>query len=63
MAKSKPGKPGYVYQGKENDRLFKATCLHVDGFGCSNCDTKGEIARDGSGDRFCCRYHRCLKRT
>ena len=41
MAKSKPGKPGYVYQGRENDRLFKATCPHVDGFG-----TKGEIVRD-----------------
>ena len=46
MAKSKPGKPGYVYQGRENDRLFKATCPHVAGFGCSNCDTKGEIVRD-----------------
>ena len=46
MAQSKPGRPGYVYQGKENDRLFKATYPHVDGFRCSNCDTKGEIARD-----------------
>jgi len=46
MAKSKPGKPGYVHQGKENDRLFKATYPHIDGFGCSNCDTKGELARD-----------------
>lgn len=26
--------------------MFKATCPHVDGFGCSNCDSKGEIARD-----------------
>ena len=42
MAKSK----GYVYQGKENDRLFKATCPHIDGFGCSNCDPNGEIARE-----------------
>jgi nucleoside phosphorylase len=46
MAKPKPGKYGYVYQGKENDRLFKPTCPHVDGLGCSNCDTKGEITRD-----------------
>jgi nucleoside phosphorylase len=43
MAKSKPG---YVYQGKENDRLFKATYSHLDGFRCSNCDGEGEIARD-----------------
>jgi len=46
MAKSKPGKPGYVYQGKENDRLFKAIYPHIDGFECSNCDTEGELARD-----------------
>jgi len=46
MAKSKPGKPGYAYQGKENDRLFKAIYPHIDGFECSNCDTEGELARD-----------------
>jgi nucleoside phosphorylase len=46
MAKSKPGRHSYVYQGKENDRLFKATYPHVDGFGCSNCDTKEEVPRD-----------------
>jgi len=46
MAKSKPGKPGYVYQGRENDRLFKATYSHVDGFDCRNCDPGQKEPRD-----------------
>ncbi|OJD15769.1 hypothetical protein ACJ73_08948 [Blastomyces percursus] len=46
MSKSTPGRPGYVYQGKENDRFFKATYSHIDGFGCSNCDSDQEIQRD-----------------
>jgi nucleoside phosphorylase len=39
-------KSGYVYQGKENDRLFHAAYTHSDGLGCSNCDSTGLIARE-----------------
>ncbi|KAL2010787.1 hypothetical protein VTN00DRAFT_3505 [Thermoascus crustaceus] len=46
MAKSRPGRPSYMHQGEENDRLFKATSPHVDGFGCRNCDPDQEIPQD-----------------
>ena len=46
MAKSKPGKPGYVHQGEENDRLFKAIYPHIDRLDCSNCRSNQEILRD-----------------
>lgn len=46
MKKSRHGKPGYVYQGEENDRLFEAHYEHVEGFDCSKCDSHLEIARD-----------------
>jgi nucleoside phosphorylase len=46
MARPKPGKPGYVHQGKANDRLFKASYAHVGGLECNNCDSAEMIARD-----------------
>lgn len=46
MAKSRPGRPSYMHQGEENDRLFKAIYPHVDGFDCRNCDPDQEIPRD-----------------
>jgi hypothetical protein len=39
-------KPGYVHQGVENDRLFKATHEHVRGADCRHCDPREEIQRD-----------------
>jgi len=46
MARSKPGKPGYVYQGRENDRLFNALYPHAGGFECNNCNSEEMIARE-----------------
>lgn len=46
MARSKPGKPSYVHQGKESDRLFKASYPHFGGFECNNCDSAEMIPRD-----------------
>lgn len=46
MARSKPGKTSYVHQGKENDRLFKASYPHSGGFECNNCDSAEIIPRD-----------------
>ncbi|THX46709.1 Pfs, NACHT and ankyrin domain protein [Aureobasidium pullulans] len=47
MAKSKPGKPSYTYQGRENDRLFSSSFEHVGGGrGCKNCDQSQEIIRE-----------------
>ncbi len=43
MAKSKPGKPSYVHQGGENDRLFEPKYEHVDGLNCNKCDSHQEI--------------------
>jgi nucleoside phosphorylase len=39
-------KQGYVHQGFENDRLFKATYEHVHGADCRNCDPTEEIQRE-----------------
>ncbi|KAH8598562.1 hypothetical protein B0O99DRAFT_567007, partial [Bisporella sp. PMI_857] len=46
MAKSKPRKASYLYQGDENDRLFKAEYGHVDGFNCKDCDSQQEVSRE-----------------
>ncbi|KAG9516069.1 Pfs, NACHT and ankyrin domain protein, partial [Aureobasidium melanogenum] len=47
MAKSKPGKPSYAYQGREHDRLFKAAFEHVGGSRtCKDCLSSQEIVRE-----------------
>jgi len=46
MKKPRHGKPGYVHQGEQNDRLFEASHTHVEGSGCSNCDSHRAITRD-----------------
>ncbi|TIA37986.1 Pfs, NACHT and ankyrin domain protein [Aureobasidium pullulans] len=50
MAKSKPRQPGYVYQGQEKDRLFKASYSHMSGLGCKDCDPALEFLRDARED-------------
>ncbi|KAK4179297.1 hypothetical protein QBC36DRAFT_363412 [Triangularia setosa] len=45
MDKSKQN-PGYVHQGLNNDRLFKASCDHVPEPDYRGCDTANEIQRD-----------------
>ncbi len=55
MAKARPGKPSYAYQGREHDRLFQPKYGHAGGKTCSGCDASQEIERDerdttGSGD-------------
>jgi nucleoside phosphorylase len=37
---------GYVYQGFENDRLFKSSYVHVGGHDCRACDVTEEVERD-----------------
>lgn len=46
LAESKPGEPGYVYQGQENDRLFKASYIHVGDKGCDDCDPAQMVLRE-----------------
>ncbi|KAL4756031.1 uncharacterized protein BDW70DRAFT_166850 [Aspergillus foveolatus] len=46
MGKRSKQNPGYVHQGFDNDRLFKASYDHVPGPGCRNCDTADEVQRD-----------------
>jgi len=43
MAKSKPG---YQYQGEENDQLFKSTYDHVPGADCCYCDPNEKVQRE-----------------
>ncbi|SPO06915.1 uncharacterized protein DNG_09609 [Cephalotrichum gorgonifer] len=38
--------PGWVYQGSDNDRLFKASYEHTSGKDCSSCSAAEEIKRD-----------------
>jgi nucleoside phosphorylase len=45
MAKNEPGKPGYVYQGQDNDKLFEASYIHSSGVGCDDCDRTRTIPR------------------
>ena len=46
MGKKSKQNPGYMYQGSENDRLFKASYDHVPGPDCRGCDTANEVQRD-----------------
>jgi hypothetical protein len=45
MAKNEPDKPGYVYQGQDNDKLFEASYIHTSSMGCENCDSTRIIPR------------------
>jgi nucleoside phosphorylase len=49
MGKRSKQNPGYVHQGFDNDRLFKASCDHIPGPDCRGCDTADEIQRDPRG--------------
>ena len=46
MANSTKSVPGFVYQGCENDRLFKASYKHTGGRDCRGCDPHEELQRD-----------------
>ena len=46
MGKRSKQNPGYVHQGVDNDRLFKASSDHVLGPDCRGCDAVGEVQRD-----------------
>ncbi|KAJ6006651.1 Pfs NACHT and Ankyrin domain protein [Penicillium sp. IBT 35674x] len=46
MSKISKQNPGYIHQGFENDRLFKASCGHIPGPNCRGCGTAGEVQRD-----------------
>ncbi|KAL2784708.1 hypothetical protein BJX66DRAFT_343796 [Aspergillus keveii] len=45
MARPRQG-PGYVYQGTENDRLFRADYHHARGNDCKKCDAEKQIQRE-----------------
>ncbi|KAJ0420814.1 hypothetical protein BJY00DRAFT_283615 [Aspergillus carlsbadensis] len=45
MARPRQG-PGYVYQGVENDRLFRADYRHEQGNDCRACKAEKKIARE-----------------
>lgn len=46
MAKQTARKPGYVYQGAENDRLFVASSDHLGGADCRACREDDLVPRD-----------------
>ncbi|KAK4922629.1 hypothetical protein LTR66_016587, partial [Elasticomyces elasticus] len=46
MGKRSKQSPGYTHQGFDNDRLFQASCDHVPGADCWNCDTADQVQRD-----------------
>lgn len=46
LAKAKPGKPSYAYQGREHDKLFRPTYHHSQGRNCNSCDPAQEIERE-----------------
>lgn len=46
MAAPHDGRPGYVHQGEQNDRLFEATYMHAGGPNCDRCDAQKEVKRD-----------------
>jgi nucleoside phosphorylase len=46
MAKQTAKKPGYVYQGAENDRLFVASSDHLGGIDCRACREVDVVPRD-----------------
>jgi nucleoside phosphorylase len=45
MADSTDSKPGFVHQGFENDRLFKASYNHTQGRDCRECKPNEEVQR------------------
>ncbi|EAQ91377.1 hypothetical protein CHGG_03312 [Chaetomium globosum CBS 148.51] len=46
MGKTSKQSPGYIYQGIDNDRLFKTSSSHVAGPDCRGCHAAGEVQRD-----------------
>ena len=46
MAKSTKSAPGFVRQGYENDRPFKASYKHTGGCDCRDCDPYEELQRN-----------------
>jgi nucleoside phosphorylase len=46
MGKRSRQNPGYTHQGFNNDRLFTASCDHISGPDCRDCDTADEVQRD-----------------
>ncbi|PKY00089.1 hypothetical protein P168DRAFT_313597, partial [Aspergillus campestris IBT 28561] len=46
MARPRQG-PGYVYQGAENDRLFRADYQHESGADCRGCNAEKQVMREG----------------
>jgi nucleoside phosphorylase len=50
MAKNEPDKPGYVYQGQDNDKLFEASYIHSSSMGCDDCDPTRIIPRATRSD-------------
>jgi nucleoside phosphorylase len=40
------GSAGYVYQGSENDRLFRPSSTHQPGMNCVNCHISDQIQRE-----------------
>lgn len=46
LGKKSKQNPGFVHQGVDNDRLFKASCDHVPGPDCRGCGTEDEVQRD-----------------
>lgn len=46
MGRRSKQNPGYAHLGFDNDRLFKASCDHIPGPDCRDCDTADEVQRD-----------------
>lgn len=46
LAKATLKKPSYTYQGREKDRLFKSSFVHVQGKNCDKCDPEQEVERE-----------------
>ncbi|KGO42437.1 NACHT nucleoside triphosphatase [Penicillium expansum] len=46
MGKRTKKSAGFIHQGFDNDRLFKAACGHIPGPDCRGCDKAGEVKRD-----------------
>ncbi|KAI3149062.1 hypothetical protein DTO046C5_9716 [Penicillium roqueforti] len=46
MGKRSKQNPGYTHQGFENDHLFKASCDHIPGPDCRDCNTADEVQRE-----------------
>jgi nucleoside phosphorylase len=57
MAKNEPKKPGFIYQGQENDKLFEASYIHKSGIKCDDCDLTRAVPRDTRPDPEVPRVH------